>query len=188
MSDGPPTVDRDRRALVNWLWRLPVLAALGGGVWGAWRYYSVHNLRQPASPNPVFADREPVVVAPLTAFAEDWSDVEFVFAGLPVIALRLPAPVPGGLAADATHLAAWSRICTHEACLVHLSRDPEFVAFAFNYRSNTPSLVCNCHLSVFAPLAAGEAVSGPAVVPLPRVRLELRGDDVVATGIEVAGS
>jgi arsenite oxidase small subunit len=49
-------------------------------------------------------------------------------------------------------------------------------------------LTCACHFSVFDPLRAGRAVSGPAVRPLPRIRLRLEGDPaagrIVADGIE----
>ena len=47
-----------------------------------------------------------------------------------------------------------------------------------------PSLVCHCHLGVFAPDRQGVAVSGPAMRPLPRIRLELRDGQVLATGVE----
>ncbi len=183
MSDSGP-VDPDRRKVVNWLWRVPVLAALGAGVWGAWRYYSVHFERIPASPEPEFETHEAARVALLADFHEPWAAVEFTYAGLPAIALRLPGPVPGGLEAQGVYLAAYSRICTHQACLVELSLDPEAVAFAFNYRSSSPTLVCHCHLSVFEPLRGGEAVSGPALLPLPRIRLGLEGEDVLALGVE----
>ncbi len=85
---------------------------------------------------------------------------------------------------------AYSRICTHLGCPVNLVRDPEVLAFAFNYRpppgAQHPQLGCRCHFSVFDPLQAGEAVFGKANAPLPRVRLEVRGTAVWATGIEPA--
>ena len=91
--------------------------------------------------------------------------------------MRLPGAIPGGLEVDGLHLAAFSRICTHMGCVVSLNRDAEAIAFAFNYRAPGPQLVCRCHLSVFDPDRAGRAVAGPAIEPLPRVRLELDGDD-----------
>lgn len=182
-GSGPPA-DESRRRFISWLWRLPVLAALGGGGWAGWRYYSVHYQRQPANPAPLFSWQEPQVVASLADFGEPWAAREFVYAFLPAIALRVPEPLPGGVSAGSVHLVAFSRICTHQGCPVEYSRDTEAVAFAFNYRSDEPALVCHCHLSVFAPARAGIAVSGPAMEPLPRIRLELEGSDVVATGVE----
>lgn len=187
--NGQPTEkqvpeDESRRRLISWLWRLPVLAAIGGGGFAAWRYYSVHYMRQPANPDPEFAAHEPAFVASLAELSEPWSSAEFAYENLPVIALNVPEPLTGGLSVAGTNLIAYSRICTHQGCGVQLSRDTEAVAFAYNYRSDSPSLVCPCHLSVFAPDRHGEAVSGPAMRALPRIRLELDGEDVVATGVE----
>ena len=184
MSQPPQPTDEGRRRFITWLWRLPVLAALGGGGWAAWRYYSVHYQRLPANPEPEFIEYEPAEVAELAELEEPWSAVEFVYANLPVIALNVPEAVPGGLESRTGSLVAYSRICTHQGCPVQLSRDTEAVAFAFNYRSDSPSLVCHCHLSVFAPDRAGVSVSGPALRPLPRIRLEERDGRLLATGVE----
>ena len=189
MNDGPAAKqvpeDEGRRRLLSWLWRLPVLVAVGGGGFAAWRFYSVNYMRQPANPDPEFDAHEPAVVASLAELSEPWASTEFFFANLPVIALHVPEPLTGGLTTAAgTNLIAYSRICTHQGCPIQLSRDTEAVAFAYNYRSDSPSLVCPCHLSVFAPDRHGEAVSGPAMRALPRIRLELDGDSVIATGVE----
>ena len=83
-----------------------------------------------------------------------------------------------------------SRVLVMEELTGRTLSDPEVLAFAFNYRAGPqdqhPQLGCRCHYSVFDPLKAGEAVFGKANGPLPRVRLELRGTDVYATGIEPA--
>ena len=50
--------------------------------------------------------------------------------------------------------------------------------------TSAPALACPCHLSVFDPLGAGRAVSGPARDPLPRVQLEARGAELWAVGLE----
>ena len=69
-----------------------------------------------------------------------------------------------------------------------MTYEPEAIAFAFNHRTDRPQLTCGCHYSVFDPLRAGRAVSGPAVRPLPRVRLRIVpdgvGSSVVADGLE----
>jgi len=197
-SDGPSApaardpgaVDHGRRALSTWLWRLPVLAAAGGAAYGVWQAYAIHFSKDAPDPNPVFDPVADVGVAPLSAFAEVWDGVDFVASGVPCVAVRLPAPVPGGLDIGVgVHLVALSRVCTHLSCIVELNRDIEAVAFAYNHRSDRPSLTCACHLSVFDPQRAGRAVSGPAVRPLPRARLRLAGDlggdaRVVCDGLE----
>ncbi|MEX2535313.1 MAG: Rieske 2Fe-2S domain-containing protein [Trueperaceae bacterium] len=184
MSNGVP--DPGRRQLLTWLWRLPVVAAVAGAGYALFEGRRVLLGKLPAVQAPRFAAREPVTVAPIGEFAQPWDAVTFELAGQPALALRLPEAVAGGLSVGSVHLAAFSRTCTHQGCTVSLNRDIEAIAFAFNYRTDTPELVCPCHLSVFSPSDGGRAVSGPAVQPLPRVELELEAEDVLAVGIEEA--
>jgi Rieske Fe-S protein len=179
-----PPVDEGRRELVKWLWRVPVIAGAGAAAFAAYRAFNVQFEREPASDHPLFEEQPALPIAPLADFTAVWHAAEFSFAGLPVIALRLPEAVPGGLTVDGRYFVAFSRVCTHQGCIVNLNRDTEAVAFAFNYRSSSPALVCECHLSVFAPLLAGESVSGPALRPLPRIQLSALDGELLATGVE----
>ncbi|HLV11207.1 MAG TPA: Rieske 2Fe-2S domain-containing protein [Trueperaceae bacterium] len=187
-EDGAPPTDERRREVVKWLWRLPVVAAVGGGAYGLWRAVDVHFLKRRPDPTPEFTAAGPETVAPLASFAAAWDAVEFLLAATPAVAVRVPQPVPGGVSAGDVHLVAFSRICTHQMCLTTLNRDVNAINFGFNYGTTTPAITCPCHLSVFDPLRAGQAVSGPAVLPLPRARLEVADGDVVATGWERARS
>lgn len=192
MSDSPkpdaPTEPQvGRREVVRWLWRLPVLAALGGAGWGVWEAYHVHFDK--VSPDaPAFVPLTPRRVAGIGELTELWSAVTFELqtaAGTtPALVLNVPEAVPGGLEHTGQHFLAFSRVCTHQGCPVGLQRDLETLAVAFNYRTDAPALACPCHLSVFAPLQAGKAVSGPAREPLPRVQLEARGTELWAVGLE----
>jgi Rieske Fe-S protein len=66
---------------------------------------------------------------------------------------------------------AFSQVCTHLSCaLVH---DPEEQALA-----------CPCHRGAFSA-RDGLPTAGPPTRRLPRVVIEQRGDDLVATGLEV---
>lgn len=136
------------------------------------------------SEEPTFDSLEPVRVGHLQAFPEEWSYTHFTAADLPGIAIRLPKTVPTSLAVEGAHYAAFSRVCTHQACIVDLNTSPEAVALGTNYRPDAPALVCPCHLSVFLPLESGKAVSGPAVRPLSRLRLKREGDTLYAVGLE----
>ena len=184
--------DEGRRRLIRWAWRLPVLLAVGGGAVGLYEAIRIHFEKDTPAAHPVFEPRPATAVAGLQAFAQPWDAVPFELPGdrpIPAIALRLPGPIPGGLevtsAEGATaYLAGFSRVCTHLGCTVYLNRDLGGIDFAFNYRTTHPDLTCPCHLSIFDPTRSGEAVSGPAVRPLPRVQLELRGDAVTAVGLE----
>lgn len=197
MAGKSATTDEQRRELIKWAWRVPVVAALLGGGYGVYEAVKVHFMKRAAAAEPDFDPRPAVTVAPLAAFAEVWSEVPFEVpaaeAGgsvVPALAVRLPGPIPGDLAVESgvgevsAYLAAFSRVCTHQHCIVSLNRDLEAIDFAFNYGADRPALTCPCHLSVFDPMLGGRAVSGPAVLPLPRVRLELASGNVIATGVE----
>lgn len=185
--DGP--VDLERRRVAAWLWRLPVLLAAGGGAYGVREAYRIHFAKQAPADPPVFDPVPTEAVAPLARFDADWTGVDFVLGGLPCVAVRVPEAVPGGTRADdGRFLVAYSRVCTHQFCIVDLSTDLELIAFAFNHRTDQPKLTCGCHYSVFDPLGGGRAVGGPAVRPLARVRLAIADRDgeptVVADGVE----
>ena len=186
--EGPARqTDETRREVVRWLWRLPVLAALGGAGWGMWEAYRVHFSKVDPD-TPAFVPLTPQRAAALGDLQELWSAATFELntasGTTPALVMRVPEGVPGGLEHAGGHYAAFSRVCTHQGCPVGLQRDLETLAVGFNYRTDTPALACACHLSVFAPLQAGRAVSGPARDPRPRVQLERRGDELWAVGLE----
>jgi Rieske Fe-S protein len=66
-------------------------------------------------------------------------------------------------------LAAFSQTCTHLSCAVY-------------YSAERNRLECPCHNGYFSP-ESGRVLQGPPPRPLPRIRLEQRGDDIVAVGI-----
>ncbi|BDP41739.1 cytochrome Complex iron-sulfur subunit [Deinococcus aetherius] len=187
MKPGPKKLTR-RDLLERW-WLVPVAGTLGAFGYMGW-YASRVTFGKERVGEPDFQPGEAVRVASRAQLEGEWAQVNFTYAGHPCTLLRVPEPVPGGLSVDGTHYAAYSRVCTHLGCAVNLVRDLEVLAFAYNYRppleDRHPQLGCPCHYSVFDPLKAGEAVFGKANGPLPRVRLEARGGDLYATGIEPA--
>jgi Rieske Fe-S protein len=66
--------------------------------------------------------------------------------------------------------AAYSQKCTHLSCAVY-------------YEKESNRLACPCHQGYFA-VADGAPVQGPPQRPLPRVRLENKGGQLIATGME----
>lgn len=70
--------------------------------------------------------------------------------------------------ADDTYV-AYSRMCTHLEC-------PLF------YHADQNRLHCPCHGGEFS-VVDGSVLQGPPRKPLPRVVLERRGQDLVATGM-----
>ena len=81
----------------------------------------------------------------------------------------------------------------HEPCLLVRLSEREFVAFgqkcthlscAVVPRPDEGIFYCPCHEGRF-DLKSGVPIAGPPKRPLPRVRLELRGRDIFAVGVEV---
>lgn len=187
-----------RQVLERW-WMLPVAGTAGAFGFMGWYAARVTFGKQKAGA-PEFVSGPAQKLAALSDLPEDWSEVEFFYDNRPCTLLRVPRSVAGGVQAgrdagvDAgeRHFVAFSRVCTHLACPVNLVKDIEVLAFAYNYRppkgERHPQLGCRCHYSVFDPMRGGEAVFGKATLPLPRVRLEIRGNDLYATGIEPAPS
>ena len=62
--------------------------------------------------------------------------------------------------------AAYSAICTHQACTVA-------------YQPQTQKLACPCHGSVFDPADGARPTTGPAQMPLPEVAIRVEGGEVV---------
>jgi Rieske Fe-S protein len=67
-------------------------------------------------------------------------------------------------------LRAFSQKCTHLSCAV-VPRVEQGVIY------------CPCHEGYF-DLDTGRNIAGPPPRPLPRITLDVRGDDVYATGVE----
>jgi Rieske Fe-S protein len=66
-------------------------------------------------------------------------------------------------------LSAFSQKCTHLSCAVY-------------YAPQRDRLECPCHEGYFSA-ATGRVLQGPPPRPLPRIRIEQRGDNVVAIGV-----
>ncbi len=67
---------------------------------------------------------------------------------------------------------AYSQKCTHLSCAVYYSKE-----------SN--KLACPCHQGFFA-VDDGRVLAGPPTRSLPRIELEMRGDELVAIGVKEA--
>ncbi len=66
--------------------------------------------------------------------------------------------------------AAYSQKCTHLSCAVY-------------YEKETGRLACPCHNGFFS-VKDGSVLQGPPPRPLPRILLEERGQELIATGVE----
>jgi Rieske Fe-S protein len=70
-------------------------------------------------------------------------------------------------------LSAFSQKCTHLSCAVY-------------YSAEKNRLECPCHEGYFS-VENGRVLQGPPPRPLPQIRVEERGGQVVATGIDTHG-
>lgn len=64
---------------------------------------------------------------------------------------------------------AYSQVCTHLSCAVVYSKSDN-------------KLLCPCHNGSFN--LAGVPIGGPPTRPLPKITIEQRGDQLLATGVE----
>jgi len=69
--------------------------------------------------------------------------------------------------------AAFSQQCTHLSCAVY-------------YSAEQNRLECPCHEGYFSA-ETGRVLQGPPPRPLPRIRLEQHGEEIVATGVDLGG-
>ena len=180
----PEDIDKKRRRLLTWLWRAPVILAFTSVIWIIQKAYKIHFNKPKPKKVIQFASQKPVIIAPINSFTKVWDKVEFMIGGILAIVLYVPKPINGGISIGEKHFIAFSRVCTHLSCPVNFTSDIEAIALASNHRVSNPVLVCHCHLSIFDALQAGQAISGPAIEPLPRIELKVKNDQLLATGIE----
>ena len=84
--------------------------------------------------------------------------------------LDLGEEVPGGIG-DSGGIVAYSARCQHMGC------DVQFVA-------EGAYLLCPCHQSKYDPAREGNVIQGVAQEPLPRIELEIDGEEIVAVGVD----
>ncbi|MGH9220064.1 MAG: ubiquinol-cytochrome c reductase iron-sulfur subunit, partial [Vicinamibacterales bacterium] len=80
----------------------------------------------------------------------------------------------------------------HDTCLLVRVADDEFVAFSQTCTHLSCAVIprphegvfhCPCHEGIF-DLRTGSVIAGPPPRPLPRIVLEMRGDDIYAIGVD----
>lgn len=176
-------IDQSKRTLLSYWWTLPVLGTVGAfGYMGYYARQVTFGKHQPSTPD--YHEKKPLALVPISELQGPYSMHEFTFAQTPCVLLELPAASPSSLTTQDRHFAAYSRLCPHQGCPVHLIADPELLALSYNYRSESPMLGCPCHFSVFDPQAEGASVFGRALYPLPRVQLTERNGVLYAVGLE----
>jgi arsenite oxidase small subunit len=95
---------------------------------------------------------------------------EYPLKGQTSVLVDLGDEVPGGVG-DNNSIVAYSAKCQHMGC------DVQFV-------SDGGYMLCPCHQSKYDPAREGNVIQGVAQAPLPRIELEIDGEDVVAVGVD----
>lgn len=96
---------------------------------------------------------------------------EYPLQGQRNVLVKLGQPVAAGVG-PGEDIVAYSSLCTHMGCVVE------------NYQPEHKALgPCPCHFSTFDLANDGMVTLGQASQNLPRVLLEVDGDDVYATGV-----
>jgi arsenite oxidase small subunit len=95
---------------------------------------------------------------------------EYPLRGQQSVLLDLGEEVPGGVG-DKSSIVAYSVLCQHMGCPV-------------GYRAEEKDFLCGCHQSRYDPAREGVVVQGVSQRPLPRVALEIDGEDIFAVGVE----
>src|SRR5918996_114717 len=94
---------------------------------------------------------------------------EYPLRGQQSALLDLGEEVPGGVG-DKGSIVAYSILCQHMGCPIQFNAEGGY-------------FLCPCHQSKYDPGREGFVVQGVAQQPLPRIELEIDGDDVVAVGV-----
>jgi arsenite oxidase small subunit len=95
---------------------------------------------------------------------------EYPLEGQSSVLVDLGEEVPGGVG-DSGGIVAYSALCQHMGC------DVQFVA-------DGGYLLCPCHQSKYDPAREGNVIQGVAQAPLPRIQLEIDGEEIVAVGVD----
>jgi arsenite oxidase small subunit len=94
---------------------------------------------------------------------------EYPLAGQSSVLVDVGEEVPGGVG-DSGGIVAYSTLCQHMGCPVAFVAEGGY-------------LLCPCHQSKYDPKREGNVVQGVAQAPLPKIELEIDGDDIVAVGV-----
>ncbi len=91
----------------------------------------------------------------------------------------LPVLVVKHMEGEKEELLAYSAVCTHLGCLVNWV--PASEAKKFSNIKSSYVFFCPCHDGVFGP--HGEVLAGPAPLPLEKVQVTVKGDDIIVGGM-----
>jgi Rieske Fe-S protein len=78
--------------------------------------------------------------------------------------------------------------CTHERCVTSYLTDKGEIRALSATEAKNPVAYCPCHRSVFDLAEGGKVIKGPAKGSLWTFDFDIRGDDIVVTGLDAKAS
>lgn len=105
---------------------------------------------------------------------------------LPGLVIRLPDDVARKRGAGPkTRFQVINLYCTHQRCVTAFIPDPNEIYAVSGRKPEGPAIFCPCHMSIFdVTRDAAPTPGSPTQVPLWKFTFEVRGDDIVVTGLE----
>ncbi len=148
----------------------------------------------------------PLKVAKVSELKEPWSSVRFIYRlkikskdvykkditieeSVPGLVVRLPdglAEKRGGGPKGRFYVVDFH--CTHERCMTAYITDKNEVQAVSAVDAKNPVAFCPCHRSVFDLAEGGKPIKGPAKDPLWKFEFDVKGDDVIVTGLDSKAS
>ena len=78
--------------------------------------------------------------------------------------------------------------CTHERCVATYVTDNSEIRALADLSPKNPVVYCPCHRSVFDPAEGEKVIKGPAKAPLWKFDFDIKGDDIMVTGLDAKAS
>jgi len=152
------------------------------------------------------AGEAPLKVAKVSELKQPWSSARFTYRlrvktkdaykqdvvteeSVPGLVIRLPdglAEKMGGGPKGRFYVV--NLHCSHERCVTAYITDKSEVRAVADLDVKNPVAFCPCHRSVFDLAQGGKPVKGPAKEPLWKFSFDVKGDDIVITGLDAKAS
>lgn len=154
----------------------------------------------------VAAASAPLKVAKVSELTQPWSSVRFTYSvkiktkdvykkdvvieeSIPGIVVRLPDDLAkkrgGGVKGSYDVI---DLHCTHERCVSAFVADSKEARALADVEAKNPIIYCPCHRSVFDVAEGAKPIKGPAKQALWRFDFDVKGGDIVITGLDQKAS
>lgn len=148
----------------------------------------------------------PLRVAKVSELKQPWSSVAFTYVtkvkttdvykketvtdeAVPGLVIRLPDDLAekrgGGIKGK---FSVVDLHCTHQRCVATYLKDKSEIRAVVDIDAKNPVAFCPCHRSVYDLAEEGKVMKGPAKGPLWKFEFDVKGDNILVTGIDPKAS